>query len=89
MKQAHIDHLVLGCTHYPYLIPQIEKILPEGVKIIDSGAAVAKQTKKVMESLNILNESHQAAQTIFYSNSDPSVLNAILGNGYKAIHKDF
>ena len=54
MLNFNIDHLVLGCTHYPYLIPQIQQLLGEGVKIIDSGEAVAKQTKNVLEKLNIL-----------------------------------
>jgi len=34
MKVANIDYLVLGCTHYPYLIPQLIKLLPKHVKII-------------------------------------------------------
>ena len=42
----NIDYLVLGCSHYPYLIPQIKKIIPSQIKIIDSGEAVAKQTQK-------------------------------------------
>jgi glutamate racemase len=44
MIMANIDYLVLGCSHYPYLIPQIKRILPPHIKIIDSGEAVAKQT---------------------------------------------
>src|SRR5437762_1485810 len=47
MIEANIDYLVLGCSHYPYLIPQIRKILPAQIKIIDSGEAVARQTQKV------------------------------------------
>jgi glutamate racemase len=45
MIKENIDYLVLGCSHYPYLIPQIKKILPSHIKIIDSGEAVARQTK--------------------------------------------
>ena len=37
MISENIDYLVLGCTHYPYLIPQLKKLLPESVTIIDSG----------------------------------------------------
>jgi len=48
MIESNIDYLVLGCSHYPYLIPQIKKILPNTIKIIDSGEAVAKQTKKIV-----------------------------------------
>lgn len=42
MLLKNIDFLVLGCTHYPYLIPQITKILPKHITIIDSGEAVAE-----------------------------------------------
>ena len=48
MLKKNIDVLVLGCTHYPYLIPQIKKIVGNTIKIIDSGMAVAKQTNSVL-----------------------------------------
>lgn len=54
MITANIDYLVLGCTHYPYLIPQLREILPEHVTIIDSGLAVARQTHKILASQNEL-----------------------------------
>jgi len=89
MIEANIDYLVLGCSHYPYLIPQIKKILPKNIKIIDSGEAVAKQTKKILEDKNILNKNNTLGKTIFYSNSNPTVLQTILKEEYIAIQKDF
>lgn len=89
MIQANIDYLVLGCSHYPYLIPQIKKILPNHIKIIDSGEAVARQTKKVLtESVGLSNQSKKG-ETIFYSNANPKVLSDILNNKYDVISKDF
>ena len=35
MVEAGIDQLVLGCTHYPFLIPIIQEILPAGIRIIE------------------------------------------------------
>lgn len=89
MIKANIDYLVLGCSHYPYLIPQIEKILPENVKIIDSGEAVARQTKNILETSNLLNTGAQKASTLFFTNSSSSVLKSILDNKYDIIEKDF
>lgn len=89
MIEANIDHLVLGCSHYPYLVPQIKKILPESVKIIDSGKAVAKQTKLVLEENHLLNDSNKKGDLKFYTNSDPTVLNSILENNYTVTTKDF
>ena len=78
MLNFNIDHLVLGCTHYPYLIPQIQDILGEQVKIIDSGEAVAKQTKAILEKQDISNTSTSIANHQLYINSNKTVLEQIL-----------
>jgi len=89
MIQANIDYLVLGCSHYPYLIPQIKKMLPKDIKIIDSGQAVALQTKTVLlEELGLSNKKSEG-KSVFYTNSDATVLTEILHNKYKVIYKDF
>ena len=88
MMEANIDYLVLGCSHYPYLIPQIKEILPDHIKIIDSGEAVAKQTRNVLQE-KVGFASNEKSEAIFYTNSDPKVLSEILGNKYKIIEKNF
>ncbi|TXI70685.1 glutamate racemase [uncultured Flavobacterium sp.] len=89
MVEKNIDYLVLGCSHYPYLIPQIKKIIPPKIKIIDSGEAVAKQTQKILEQNNLLNLSKRKSSQIFYTNSEPEVLKNILGNNKTVIYKNF
>lgn len=89
MIEADIDYLVLGCSHYPYLIPQISKILPSGITIIDSGCAVAKQTQKVLKRYNMLNDASTLAQIQFYTNGNKNVLSSLLGNKYPVTLKDF
>lgn len=93
MIEAGIDYLVLGCSHYPYLIPVLKKILPENVKIIDSGEAVANQTKAVLAKNGLLNESGNKIEAPeFYSNSDPEVLSEIIdakNNSYKVFSLEF
>jgi len=88
MVAANIDYLVLGCSHYPYLIPQIKKIIPKHIKIIDSGEAVARQTKNILSENNLLSEQKNSTQ-IFYTNFNPMVLKSILKNNYQVIEKDF
>lgn len=88
MIEANIDYLVLGCSHYPYLIPQIKKILPEHIQIIDSGEAVAKQTQNVLKE-KVGFSSNEKSEPVFYTNSNPKVLSEILGNKYEIIEKDF
>ena len=48
-KDPQIDALILGCTHYPLLMPKIQKYLPEGVHIVSQGDYVAKSLKDYLE----------------------------------------
>ncbi|WP_338378455.1 glutamate racemase [uncultured Flavobacterium sp.] len=89
MIEQNIDYLVLGCSHYPYLIPQIKKIIPPKIKIIDSGEAVAKQTKKILVENNLLNLNNKDVNHVFLTNSDPEVLKSILENKHKVIKENF
>ena len=88
MIKKNIDYLVLGCSHYPYLIPQIKKIIPEHIKIIDSGEAVALQTKNVLTKNNSLSNA-KTSTAIFYTNTNPQVLKKIIGRSYTIIEEDF
>lgn len=88
MIKENIDYLVLGCSHYPYLIPQLKKILPSNIKIIDSGEAVAKQTLNVLNTKSGLHLEGKSSN-VFYSNGNPKVLEAILNYQYKVEFKDF
>ncbi|MBA4746242.1 MAG: glutamate racemase [Muricauda sp.] len=74
MLDQNIDCLVLGCTHYPYLMPVLKDILPEHINIIDSGEAVARQTKAVLEQHQLLSDFDGDPEHIFYTNADVEVL---------------
>lgn len=69
MIAADIDYLVLGCSHYPYLIPILKELLPAAVQIIDSGQAVALQTRRILEKNNIINDSAEIGTHHLYSNA--------------------
>lgn len=86
MIEKKIDYLVLGCSHYPYLVPQIKKLLPQNVEIIDSGAAVARQTKTILKSLGLLAETQQK-KPLFFTNADPKVLKDLLHEGVSETFK--
>lgn len=89
MLKANIDYLVLGCTHYPYLIPILNKLLPKDVKIIDSGLAVAKQTKAILYSQDLLNSETKSPSVRLYSNSSVEVLNTLLDGNFETSYLDF
>ena len=68
------DCLVLGCTHYPYLIPQIRKIVGPDFQIIDSGEAVARQTKNILNQSRLENPSQETGTHQFFINIEKKVL---------------
>jgi len=70
--------LVLGCTHYPYLVPQIRKIVGNKIQIIDSGEAVARQTKAVLHKNDLINTSKDKSEHKFYINKDKKILEFII-----------
>jgi len=74
-----VDQLVLGCTHYPLIIPYIRKILPMGIAIHEPSAAVARQTQKVLEAMNGIQTGSAKNDLFFYSTGDPKVLNQLAG----------
>ncbi len=78
MINQNIDCLVLGCTHYPYLIPKIQEITGNSIKIIDSGEAVARQTKNILAKENLLRISKSDKRNSFYINKDKMILKNIL-----------
>ena len=80
MIEANIDYLVLGCTHYPYLMPLLEKTLPKHVKIIDSGEAVARQTEAVLKQYQLLNTETVIPKSEFFTNGTTEVMFDLLGH---------
>lgn len=66
---AGIDELVLGCTHYPFLRPLMERIVGPGVEIIDPAPAVARQVRRVLGDKN--RAGGQPALHTFYTTGDP------------------
>ncbi len=70
------DTLVLGCTHYPFLIPTLRQELGTDIALIDSGAAVARQVERVLgEAANV----GSGRQTFYSTASDLVASAAVMG----------
>lgn len=80
MLEHKIDYLVLGCTHYPFLKPILEKILPKHVTIIDSGKAVAQHTLNLLRDKNMLQTSNTQSNVTCYTNKDLDTLVSFMKN---------
>jgi glutamate racemase len=49
MVEQGVDTVVMGCTHYPFVIPLIQEIVGPSVQVIDPAPAVARQTGRLLE----------------------------------------
>src|SRR5690554_68540 len=49
MKDKELDTLILGCTHYPLLMGQIKKFVPEHIRVLDQGAVVAEKLTNYLQ----------------------------------------
>jgi len=74
-----IDQLVLGCTHFPFLMPLLKEMLPPGIKIHDPAPAVSKQARRLLEINNGLAREKVMAEDLFYTSGDYSILKKMAG----------
>ncbi|HXC75630.1 MAG TPA: glutamate racemase [Candidatus Acidoferrum sp.] len=76
------DTIVLGSTHYVFLRPLIAEIAGDGVTIVDTGVAVARQLARVLSERGIVAKHHAAAREHFWTSGDPAessrVMSALL-----------
>jgi len=70
MLEKNIDTLVLGCTHYPFVIPLIQRIAGDNVRVIDPAPAVARQVGRVLEARKLRNLSDTRRLNYFYTTGD-------------------
>lgn len=71
-RQPLIDTLILGCTHYPLLLPVIEKFVPPGVKIVSQGAIVAASLRNYLERHPEMDvKCSKNKQHTYYTTEDP------------------
>ena len=73
LLEAGIDQLVLGCTHYPFLRPTIERIVDGTASIIDPAPAVARRTAHVLAGMGKSAGPRYASSHQFYTTGDPDV----------------
>jgi glutamate racemase len=79
MLAQGIDTIVLGCTHYPYVIPLIEEIAGPGVRVIDPAPAVARQVARLLDELG-LRDTDSSWQRSRLIQSNPSLRIITSGN---------
>jgi len=78
MLEKDIDTVVLGCTHYPFVIPLIQRIVGDGVRVIDPAPAVARQTTRLLEATGMRNGSGEQGAIRLFTSGEPARLRFLL-----------
>lgn len=55
LKEAEVDMVILGCTHYPMVAPMLQRLLGRGVTLVTSGAGVARSAERALAARQLLN----------------------------------
>lgn len=76
LKEKNVDCIALACTHYHFVKKNMQKVLGKSIKIFDSGAAVARQAKRVLESNRALSDQNKV-QNQFYTTGSSSKFKSV------------
>jgi glutamate racemase len=76
LREAQVDTVILGCTHYPLIRPMLQRLLGRGVEIVSSGVPVARQVEHVLGSRGLGNPRAGEGDYRFLSSGDPEALRA-------------
>ena len=78
MLENGVDQIVLGCTHYPFLLPLIRKISGNRVNIIDPAGAVARQAQRILAEKHLKTHAAQVPFYRFFATGDTTVLKSMV-----------
>lgn len=78
LMDAGADTLVLGCTHYPFIIPILQELAGDGVKVINPSPAIARQTQRLLAGNNLLSSKNKSGEVVCYTSADPQSLTTML-----------
>jgi glutamate racemase len=82
LEKKQVDTIVLGCTHYSFLITQIKKIMGPSIQLVDTSYAIAEQLKRVLEQENSKNKAVSGSINYYTTGSidnTKSTINSLLG----------
>ena len=71
LREARVDTVILGCTHYPLIRPMLQRMLGREVRMVTSGAALARQVEHVLGSRDLANPRAGEGEYRFLSTGDP------------------
>ncbi|MCL5037298.1 MAG: glutamate racemase [Chloroflexi bacterium] len=83
VEELNADTLILGCTHYPFLAPVIEKMLKNGTRVLDPSLYTVKQVKQTLHKLCLLRKMNNGnggkGRVEFYTSKSPENFKSLAG----------
>jgi glutamate racemase len=76
MLQVGVDTLVLGCTHYPFVMALIQRLAGSGVVVIDPAPAVARQVQHVLDEMDLIIPTNFSPTLAAYTTGDKDIFTA-------------
>jgi glutamate racemase len=73
-----MDTLVLGCSHYPFLIPAMRRIVGADVTILDPSSAVARQVERVLAEQGLLHPKAEPGRRVYFTSGDAAAFATLL-----------
>jgi glutamate racemase len=77
LKEADVDTLILGCTHYPLVAPMLQRILGRDVRLVSGGHAVAAAVQRTLEASGMAREGRGEGTYDFLCTGDCDAFHAI------------
>jgi glutamate racemase len=73
LKEAGVDTVILGCTHYPLVRPVLQRALGRGVRLVTSGQAIADSVEAELRRVGLDNEADRRGDYRFLCSGDPEL----------------
>jgi glutamate racemase len=77
LREARVDTVILGCTHYPLVRPMLQRLLGRGVTIVTSGAALARQVEHALSSRGLASTREGEGDYSFLCTGDPEAFRVL------------
>ncbi len=78
MLEQGMDTVVLGCTHYPFVIPLIQEIVGDGVRVIDPAPAVARQAGRLLTAHGIARQDGKGGRVRYFTSGETREMRRLL-----------
>jgi glutamate racemase len=77
LKAAHVDTVILGCTHYPLIRPIFQRVFGRGVTLVFSAEETAREVAETLERKGIENARDREGVYRFLTTGDPEVFHEL------------